>query len=201
MRRTCCKVRLDFLDEGALDDPRDVPGAAGQRQRYFSWDACTRGAKHSARRRHSDDALLAHIQAIHAQLRAEHGWPRMHRELLARGLRVCKERVRRLMQRHGIRAKGKRKFVVITDSAHRLPVAPDLVQYRFTPTARATWCGAATSPTSPPRGLAVAGRRTRPAQPPSGGLEPAGLQQTSLVKDGLADGLLSAQTSRWPDLS
>lgn len=102
---------------------------------YFRWDACTRGTGHGTRRRHSDDALLVHIRAIHEQLRGEYGWPRMHRELLARGLRVGKERVRRLMQRHGIRAKGKRKFVVTTDSAHRLPAAPDLVQRRFTPAA------------------------------------------------------------------
>jgi transposase len=35
LRRTCCKVRLDFLDERALADHVDVPGAAGQRQRIF----------------------------------------------------------------------------------------------------------------------------------------------------------------------
>jgi len=109
---------------------------------YFRWNAPTRGAKHGARRRHSNEALLAHIRAIHEQLRGEYGWPRMHRELLARGLRAGKERVRRLMQRHGIRAKGKRKFVVTTDSAHRLPVAPDLVQRRFTPSApNVLWSG------------------------------------------------------------
>ena len=66
----------------------------------------------------------------------------MHRELLTRGLRVGKERVRRLMQRHGIRGKGRREFVVTTDSAHRLPVAPDLVQHRFTPAApNVVWSG------------------------------------------------------------
>ena len=109
---------------------------------YFRWDASTRGTEHGPRGRHSDDALLIHIRAIHEQLRGEYGWPRMHRELLARGLRVGKERVRRLMQRHGIRAKGKRKFVVTTDSAHRLPVAPDLVQRRFTPAApNVVWSG------------------------------------------------------------
>ena len=109
---------------------------------FFRWDASTRGTKHGGDKRHSDDALLAHIRAIHEQLRGEYGWPRMHRELLARGLRVGKERVRRLMQRHGIRAKGKRKFVVTTDSAHRLPVAPDLVQRRFTPAApNVLWSG------------------------------------------------------------
>ena len=43
------------------------------------------------------------------------GWPRMHKELLARGIRVGKDRVRKLMQQHGIRAKTKHKFVVTTD--------------------------------------------------------------------------------------
>lgn len=59
----------------------------------------------------------------------------MHKELLARGIRVGKNRVRKLMQQHGIRAKTKRKFVVTTDSRHSLPVAPDLVQRRFNPEA------------------------------------------------------------------
>jgi putative transposase len=53
-------------------------------------------------------------------------------EGLGRTLTVGKERVRLLMQRHGIRAKDRKKFVVTTDSKHQLPVAPDLVQRRFT---------------------------------------------------------------------
>jgi len=46
----------------------------------------------------SDEALLAHIRAIHAEVRQEYGWPRMTKELCARGHRVGKERVRRLSQ-------------------------------------------------------------------------------------------------------
>lgn len=42
----------------------------------------------------------------------------MHKELLARGIRVGRKRVRRLMQQHGIRAKTQHKFVVTTDSRH-----------------------------------------------------------------------------------
>ena len=73
----------------------------------------------------------------------------MHKELLARGIRVGRERVRRLMQQHGIRAKTQHKFVVTTDSRHSLPVAPDLVQRRFNPDALGQlWCGDIT--TSPP---------------------------------------------------
>jgi transposase InsO family protein len=100
---------------------------------YFSWDRASRDPGSGPSRFHSDQALLAHIRAIHVEVGGEYGWPRMHKQLLARGLRVGKDRVQQLMQRHGIRAKGNRKFVVTTDSAHRLPVAPDLVQRRFTP--------------------------------------------------------------------
>jgi transposase InsO family protein len=75
------------------------------------------------------------MRAIHAEFKQEYGWPRMHKERIASGIRVGKERVRRLMHQHGIRAKTKRKFVVTTDSKHNLPVAPDLVQRKFNPEA------------------------------------------------------------------
>ena len=44
-----------------------------------------------------------------------------------------KERVRKLMQLNGIKAKGKKRFVHTTDSNHKLGFAPDLVQRNFTP--------------------------------------------------------------------
>jgi transposase InsO family protein len=86
-------------------------------------------------RRLSSEALLAHIRAIHAEFKGEYGWPRVWKELLARGVRVGKDRVQRLMKLHGIRARGKRKFVVTTDSKHNLPVAPNLLARDFTPLA------------------------------------------------------------------
>jgi putative transposase len=89
-----------------------------------------RGAK-----RLGNDALLAHIRAIHAEFKAEYGWPRVWRELLDRGVRVGKDRVQRLMKLHGIRARGKRKFILTTDSRHNLPVAPNLLGREFKPEA------------------------------------------------------------------
>jgi putative transposase len=86
----------------------------------------------AAQRRHlSDDALLVHIKAIHAETHGGYGWPRVWKELLARGIRVGKERVQKLMQQHGIRAKGKRRFKVTTDSNHDLPIAPNLLDRKF----------------------------------------------------------------------
>ncbi len=87
----------------------------------------------AAQRRHlSDDALLVHIKAIHAQTRGGYGWPRTWKELLARGIRVGKQRVQKLMKLHGIRAKGKRRFKVTTDSKHDLPISPNLLNREFT---------------------------------------------------------------------
>lgn len=84
-------------------------------------------------RRMSNEALVARIRAIHAEFKGEYGWPRVWKELLARGVRVGKDRVQRLMKLHGIRARGKRKFVVTTDSKHSLPVAENLLARDFTP--------------------------------------------------------------------
>ena len=109
---------------------------------YFNWLRRGESDHGGPGRRYSDEALLAHIRAIHAQVKGEYGWPRMHKELLARGIRVGKDRVRKLMQQHGIKARTKRKFVVTTDSRHSLPVAPDLVQRRFNPEApNQLWSG------------------------------------------------------------
>jgi transposase InsO family protein len=86
-----------------------------------------------SRRRISNDALLVHIRAIHAEVKGEYGWPRIWKELLARGIRVGKDRVQRLMQLHGIRARNKRKYRATTDSNHILPVACNLLKRNFSP--------------------------------------------------------------------
>jgi transposase InsO family protein len=89
--------------------------------------------KQIASRRHlSDEALLVHISAVYAEMRGAYGWPRIWRQLRAQGIRVGKQRVQRLMQQHGIHARGKRKFrVTTTDSKHNLPIAPNLLNRNF----------------------------------------------------------------------
>lgn len=90
-----------------------------------------RGASAAQRRHLSDDALLVHIKAVHAESRGGYGWPRIWKELLARGIRVGKQRVQKLMRLHGIRGKGKKRFRVTTDSRHALPISPNLVNREF----------------------------------------------------------------------
>jgi transposase InsO family protein len=84
----------------------------------------------------SDEALLVLINAVYAENRGAYGWPRIWRELIKRGICVGKQRVQRLMQKHGIQARGKRKFrVITTDSKHNLPIAPHVLDRNFTPAA------------------------------------------------------------------
>ena len=97
-----------------------------------------------AQRRHlSDEALLVHTRAAYAENRGAYGWPRIWRQLRAEGIRVGKQRVQRLMQQHGIRARGKRRFrITTTDSRHDLPIAPNLLNRNFTVAApNQAWAG------------------------------------------------------------
>jgi transposase InsO family protein len=75
---------------------------------------------------------LVHISAVYAENRGAYGWPRIWRQLRAQGIRVGKQRVQRLMQKHGIQARGKRRFrVATTDSKHGLPIAPNVLDRKF----------------------------------------------------------------------
>ena len=95
-------------------------------------------------RRHlSEEALLVHIRAVHTETRGAYGWPRIWRQLQRQGVRVGKQRVQRLLQQHGIRARGKRRFRVgTTDSRHGLPVADNRLNRQFTAAApNQAWVG------------------------------------------------------------
>jgi transposase InsO family protein len=89
----------------------------------------------TSRCRLTDAQLLALIRAIHEELKAAYGSPRMVLELRARGFSASKARVERLMRENGIRARHKRRFKVTTDSKHGLPVADNLLDRNFTPAA------------------------------------------------------------------
>jgi putative transposase len=98
---------------------------------YRAW----RGGGSPARKRLTHAQLLALITAIHKELKGAYGSPRMVRELRARGFPASKPRVERLMRENGIRGRHKRRYKATTDSKHNLPVAANLLDRNFTPTA------------------------------------------------------------------
>lgn len=85
------------------------------------------------RQRLTDAQLLTLIRTIHAKVKGAYGSPRMTDEVRSRGFPASKARVERLMSANGIRARHKRRYRVTTDSRHKLPVAPNVLNRQFTP--------------------------------------------------------------------
>lgn len=94
---------------------------------YYAW----RDRPESIRSR-ADRFLLGDIRRVHAESRRRYGSPRVHAALQAEGQRVGRHRVARLMRRHGIEVRTRRRFRVTTDSKHAFLVAPNLLDRQFT---------------------------------------------------------------------
>jgi transposase InsO family protein len=107
------------------------------RSAYYAW----RNSEPSAREL-ANERVLAEIRAIHVENEARYGSPRVVDELRERGHHVGKHRVARLMRENGIFARTRRRFRHTTDSNHKLPVAPNLLEQNFTATApNQAWVG------------------------------------------------------------
>ncbi|MBB5692729.1 transposase InsO family protein [Roseomonas pecuniae] len=94
---------------------------------YYAWRRRPESVRSAANR-----LLLEDIRRVHADSRRRYGSPRVHAALQAEGQRVGRNRVARLMRRHGIRVRTKRRFRVTTDSSHAFPLAPNLLDRQFT---------------------------------------------------------------------
>lgn len=85
------------------------------------------------RRAAAEAALLAEIRAVQARTRGVYGSPRVRTELMHRGVTRNRKTIARVMRKHGIRSKVKRKFrVTTTDANHDHPIAPNLLDRNFT---------------------------------------------------------------------
>jgi transposase InsO family protein len=60
-----------------------------------------------------------------------HGSPGIYQALQEKGISCSQNRVARLMKKHKITAKRKRRFMVTTDSKHNLPVADNTLNQTF----------------------------------------------------------------------
>lgn len=83
----------------------------------------------------TDSQMLTLIQAIHAELKGSYGSPRMVKELRRRGFPASKPRGERLMRENDIRTRHKCRYKATTDSKHGLPVADNLLNRNFAPSA------------------------------------------------------------------
>ena len=81
----------------------------------------------------TDTELLKQIQEIFNTSKQRYGSPRITAELRSKGMLINKKRVARIMKKHGIKSKTKRRFKVTTNSKHKLEVAENLVEMKFNP--------------------------------------------------------------------
>ena len=93
---------------------------------YYAWIK-----RRPSRRAEEDAALLGEIHAAHVTSRGTYGAPRIHAELIAKGIHVGRKHVARLMSRAGLAGVSRRKFVVTTVKGDGRQ-APDLVERDFT---------------------------------------------------------------------
>ena len=94
---------------------------------YHAW----RKRSPSARAQ-EDGRLEVEIKAAHQRTRETYGPERLQADLADNGVQVGVHRIRRLRTKLGLRCKQKRKFIATTDSAHTLPIAPNLLNRQFT---------------------------------------------------------------------
>ncbi len=96
------------------------------RGRFYTWLRSS-----ESERNRSNRALLREIRIAFDRSRQTYGSPRMTIELNETGVRCSENRVARLMRLSGIRAIGKRKYRVTTNSKHNHPVAENLLNRDF----------------------------------------------------------------------
>jgi len=85
-----------------------------------------------SQRERQDRSLAEQIAAVFAASRRTYGSPRVHAELRAEGIRVSRKRIARLMREGGLAATIRRRFPRTTNSDHGRPVAPNLLEQKFT---------------------------------------------------------------------
>lgn len=105
---------------------------------YYAWQKREPGP-----RQQQDQVLVKHIRAIHQKSRQLYGSPRIHAALQQKGIHCSRKRVVRLMKKHGIYSRRRRKRRInTTDSRHNRPVAPNLLKREFSASApNKKWVG------------------------------------------------------------
>ncbi len=108
-----------------------------ERSGYYAWLKRKPG-----KRKLSNDLLDQNIGKVFKAHKGRYGAIRITDELRDTGESCSKNRVAKRMQFLGLKAKGKKKFKVTTDSKHNLPVACNLLNRDFSAaTPNQKWVG------------------------------------------------------------
>ena len=83
-------------------------------------------------RQKEDKILIEKMQRIHKESYKTYGIRRIKAKLNKEGISCGKNRIARLMRENGIFSRLRRKYKATTNSSHRLPVAPNILNQDFT---------------------------------------------------------------------
>jgi transposase InsO family protein len=133
--------RWDFISDNCADfGVKRICRVLGASRTGYYRHLATEQAR--IERQAEEKRTVSEIRAIHAEHQGAYGAPRVHAELRARGRRINRKRVTRLMRINHIVGRHLRKKKRTTIADRTAPPAPDLVMRDFTAdTLNTRWCG------------------------------------------------------------
>jgi transposase InsO family protein len=96
------------------------------RSGFYAW---RKRAK--SERQQQNESLTEQIRAAYEESDATYGSPRIYSELKEAGIPCSQKRIARLMRLHNLSAVRPKRFVVTTNSDHKMPVAENLLARLF----------------------------------------------------------------------
>jgi len=132
-------MRYPFIDAEKVNCPVVILCRVMRVSRagFYAWKN-----RSPSRRELENDRLRSQIHEIHSQSRRTYGAPRIFKVLRNDGNRVGLHRIERLCREEGVKACYKRRYRVTTQSDHILPVAKNILNREFKPTApNRAWVG------------------------------------------------------------
>lgn len=98
------------------------------RSGYYRWLG-----RAPSKRSEQNQRLRGAIRRVWEDSKRRYGSPRIYRQLCTEGWQVSRPRIARLMAGMGIASQIRRRWIKTTDSKHQWPVAPNLLDRRFSP--------------------------------------------------------------------
>ena len=96
------------------------------RSRYYSWLK-----EPLSQRQIQEEIIKERIIYIYNESRRTYGSPRIHRQMAKDGIHCSKKRIERIMRKAGLKAVGRRRFKVTTDSGSNMSVANNVLDRNF----------------------------------------------------------------------
>ncbi len=96
------------------------------RSGFYSWLK-----RKPSKRAVENENLMEQIRVIHRKSKGTYGSPRISEELKKSYVHVSRRRVARLMKKANIQTKNKKRFKATTNSKHKFPIAPNLLNREF----------------------------------------------------------------------